>query len=96
MAAASKTKEVINTIDNPSLSRQEVVEILTNLFKESVSNAPLKLIEILADNKRLNLIEPIYFIYQDLLEKHNDQNSIEVFVAVDPGPDAKENIERKQ
>ena len=43
----------------------------------------------------MNLIEPIYFIYQDLLEKHNDQNSIEVFVAVDPGPDAKENIERK-
>ena len=95
MAAASKTKEVINTIDNPSLSRQEVLEILTNLFKETVSSAPLKLIEILADNKRLNLIEPIYFIYQDLLEKHNDQNSIEVFVAVDPGPDAKENIERK-
>ena len=81
MAAASKTEGVINTIENPSLSRQEVVDILVKLFEESVSKTSTKLVEILAENKRLNLLESIYFIYQDLLEKHNNQNSIEVFVA---------------
>ena len=92
MAAVSQTEGVINTIENPVLSRKEVVDILTNLFEESVSDTSKKLLEILAENKRLNLLEPIYDLYQDLLEKHREQNSIEVFVANEPSNDAKENI----
>ena len=95
MAAASKSKGVINTIENPVLSRQEVVDILVNLFEDSISKKSKKLLEILSENKRLNLLESIYVIYQDLLEKHNNQNSIEVFVADDPSQNAKENIEQK-
>ena len=95
MAAAAMTEGIINTIENPTLSRKEIVEILVNLFEESVSETAKKLIEILAENKRLNLLEPIYSIYQDLLEKHKEQKSIEVFVAVEPGDEAKESIEQK-
>ena len=95
MAAVSQTEGVINTIENPVLSRKEVVDILTNLFEESVSDTSKKLLEILAENKRLNLLEPIYDLYQDLLEKHREQNYIEVFVANEPSNDAKENIEKK-
>ena len=95
MAAASQTEGVKNTIENPSLSRKEVVEILVKLFEESTSDTPTKLIEILAENKRLNLLEPIYSIYQSLLEKHKEQNSIQVYVAVEPGEEAKNNIEKK-
>ena len=95
MATASQTDGVKNTIENPALSRKEVVDILTNLFEESSSDTSKKLIEILAENKRLNLLEPIYSIYQNLLEKHKEQNSIQVFVAVEPSNDAKDNIEKK-
>ena len=95
MAVAAKTEGIINTIENPTLSRKEIVEILVNLFEESISDTAKKLIEILAENKRLNLLEPIYLIYQDLLEKHKEQKSIEVFVAVEPGDEAKESIEQK-
>ena len=95
MAAAAKIEGIINTIENPTLSRKEIVEILVNLFEESVSDTAKKLIEILAENKRLNLLEPIYSIYQDLLEKHKEQKSIKVFVAVEPGDEAKESIEQK-
>ena len=95
MASVSQTEGVINTIENPVLSRKEVVDILTNLFEESVSDTSKKLLEILAENKRLNLLEPIYDLYQDLLEKHREQNSIEVFVANEPSNDAKESIEKK-
>ena len=49
----------------------------------------------MAENKRLNLFEPIYSIYQSLLEKHKEQNSIQVYVAVEPGEEAKSNIEKK-
>ena len=95
MATASKTDGVKNTIENPALSRKDVVDILNNLFVESSSDTSKKLIEILAENKRLNLLEPIYTIYQTLLEKHKEQNSIQVFVAVEPSNDAKDNIEKK-
>ena len=95
MATASKTDGVKNTIENPALSRKDVVDILIKLFEESASDTSKKLIEVLAENKRLNLLEPIYSIYQTLLEKHKEQNSIQVFVAVEPGKEAKENIEEK-
>ena len=95
MATASKTDGVKNTIENPALSRKDVVDTLNNLFEESSSDTSKKLIEILAENKRLNLLEPIYTIYQTLLEKHKEQNSIQVFVAVEPSNDAKDNIEKK-
>jgi len=95
MATASQTEGVKNTIENPALSRKEVVDILTKLFEDSSSDTSKKLIEILAENKRLNLLEPIYSIYQTLLEKHKEQNSIQVFVAVEPGNAAKDSIEKK-
>ena len=95
MATASKTEEIKSTIEDPVLSRQEVVEILTKLFDENVGKTSKKLLSILAENKRLNLLEPIYSIYQELLEKHKEQNSIEVFVATTPSDEAKEDIENK-
>ena len=95
MAIASKTDEVINTIENPVLSRQDVVTVLIKLFEESISDTSKKLIEILAENKRLNLLETIFIIYQELLEEHKEQKSVEVFVAVEPGDEAKQNIEDK-
>ena len=95
MALASKTDGVINTIENPVLSRQDVVTVLVNLFDESISDTSKKLLEILSENKRLNLLETIYIIYQELLEEHKEQKSVEVFVAVDPGEEAKQNIEDK-
>ena len=94
IAIASKTDEVINTIENPVLSRQDVVTVLVKLFEESISDTSKKLIEILAENKRLNLLETIFIIYQELLEEHKEQKSIEVLVATEPGNEAKDNIEQ--
>ena len=95
MAIASLEDGVINTIENPTLSRQEIVDILVKLFDDSISETSKKLLSILAENKRLNLLEPIFSIYQDLLEQHKRQKSVEVFVAVDPSDSTKEHIEEK-
>ena len=40
-------------------------------------------------------ITNIFSIYQDLLEQHKKQKSVEVFVAVDPSDSTKEHIEEK-
>ena len=95
IATVFKTDAIIKTIENPALSKKEIVETITKLLEESISDTSRKLLEILAENKRLNLLESIYLIFQDLLEKHNSQSSIEVFVPVDPGTEAKEAIEDK-
>jgi F-type H+-transporting ATPase subunit delta len=76
MAIASQEEGVIKTIENPVLSRKEIVDILMNLFDESVSETSKKLLSILVENKRLNLLQPIYDIYKDLLEKHKKQNQL--------------------
>ena len=60
MAIASQEEGVIKTIENPVFSRKEIVDILMNLFDESVSETSKKLLSILAENKRLNLLQPIY------------------------------------
>ena len=49
MASASKTEGVINAIENPTLSRHEVTEILVKLFEESITDTSKKLLEILAE-----------------------------------------------
>lgn len=95
MAIASQEEGVIKTIENPVFSRKEIVDILMNLFDESVSETSKKLLSILAENKRLNLLQPIYNIYKDLLEKHKKQKSVEVFVAVEPSGEAKDHIVEK-
>ena len=73
IAVASATNEVINVIESPVLSRQEVVKILFDLLDEEISEKSKKMIEILAENKRLNLLGTIYTIYQELLEEHKEQ-----------------------
>jgi len=95
MAIASESVEVTNTIENPTLSRQQLVDTLVNLFEDSITDSLKRLLSILAENKRLNLLQPIYSIYQELLENHKEQNSIEVFVATAPSEKAKEGIEQK-
>ena len=95
MAIASESVEVTNTIENPTLSRQQLVDILVNLFDESITDISKRLLSILAENKRLNLLQPIYSIYQELLQRHKEQNSIEVFVAKTPSDEAREGIEKK-
>ena len=69
MAIASESVEVTNTIENPTLSRQQLVDTLVNLFEDSITDTSKRLLAILAENKRLNLLQPIYSIYQELLER---------------------------
>ena len=74
---------------------KEISETIINLFDDTVNTSSKTLLKLLAENKRLKLISSISEIYQQLLEKHNKQKSIKVFVAKDPSEEAKINIEEK-
>ena len=84
LSAVSNTKEVSNLIEDPELSKEKIAQIIIGLAAGEISDLSNKMLELLADNKRLNLIEAIYTSYQQLLEQHSNTSSIIVNVANQP------------
>ena len=84
LSAVSNIKEVSNLIEDPELSKEKIAQIIIGLAAGEISDLSNKMLELLADNKRLNLIEAIYTSYQQLLEQHSNTSSIIVNVANQP------------
>ena len=95
LSAVSQTQEVSRLIEDPELSKEKIAQIIIGLADGEVGNLANKMLELLADNKRLNLIEAINASYQELLEQHNKTSSIVVNVANQPSEDNKNIIIKK-
>ena len=95
LSAVSQTKEIANLIQDPQLSKEQIASTIIGLADGEVGDLSNKMLELLADNKRLNLIETINVCYQELLEQHNKTSSILVNVADQPSEDNKKIIIEK-
>jgi F-type H+-transporting ATPase subunit delta len=95
LSAVSQTKEVSSLIEDPELSKEKIAQTIISLADGEVGSLANKMLELLADNKRLNLIERINTSYQELLEQHNNTSSIVVNVADQPSEDNKKVIVEK-
>ena len=95
MALISTTTEVQNLIEDPTLSKDEILKTLKGLLDGSISQISQSLLDVLADNNRLNLLETIFDIYQEILATHKDQKNVEVFVATEPSDDTLEKIKKR-
>ena len=95
LSVVSQTKEVSSLIENPELSKEKIAQTIIGLADGEVGSLSNKMLELLADNKRLNLIERINTSYQELLEQHNNTSSIVVNVADQPSEDNKKIIIEK-
>ena len=95
LSAVSQTKEVASLIQDPQLSKEKIANTIIGLADGEVGDLSNKMLELLADNKRLNLIEAINVSYQELLEQHNKTSSILVNVADQPSEDNKKIITEK-
>ena len=95
LSAVSQTQEVSRLIEDPELSKEKIAQIIIGLADGEVGNLANKMLELLADNKRLNLIEAINNSYQELIEQHNKTSSIVVNVANQPSEDNKNIIIEK-
>ena len=95
LSAVSKTQEVTRLIEDPELSKDKIAQTIIGLADGEVDKLANKMLELLADNKRLNLIEAINTSYQELLEQHNNTSSIVVNVANQPSEDNKNMIIEK-
>ena len=95
LSAVSQTKEVASLIQDPQLSKEKIANTIIGLADGEVGDLSNKMLELLADNKRLNLIQTINVSYQELLEQHNRTSSILVNVADQPSEDNKKIIIEK-
>ena len=95
LSAVSNTNEVSSLIEDPELSKEKIAQIIIGLADGEICDLSNKMLELLADNKRLNLIEAINTSYQQLLEQHSNTSSIVVNVANQPSEDNKNIIIEK-
>jgi F-type H+-transporting ATPase subunit delta len=92
LSTVSQTKEISSLIKDPELSKQEIAGTINKLMSKDVGEILKKMVELLATNKRLNLIEAIYISYKELLEQHNKTSSIIVNIATKPSKENKQMI----
>ena len=95
LSAVSQTTEVSSLIENPELSKEQIAQTIIGLADDEIGGLSIKMLELLAENKRLNLIAAINTSYQELLEQHNNTSSIVVNVADQPSEDNKQTIVEK-
>lgn len=95
MALISSTIEVKSLIEDPTLSNNEILNSLKILLEGTISKTSQSLLNVLAENNRFNLLEAIFEIYKEIVAKHKEQKSVEVFVATEPSSDTKETIKTR-
>ena len=95
LGQAIQTDQINKIIEDPELSKTDTAAKLAAVFEAELSTLTKRLIDVLAENGRLNLLNAIFEIYTELLQEHNDQSSIEVVVASEPSDESKENIINK-
>ena len=95
MALVSSTTEVKSLIEDPTLTNNEILNSLKTLLDGSISKTSQSLLNVLAENNRFNLLEAIFEIYKEIVAKHKEQKSVEVFVATEPSSDTEEKIKTR-
>ncbi|MDB3950167.1 F0F1 ATP synthase subunit delta [Gammaproteobacteria bacterium] len=95
LSAVSQTTEVSSLIEDPELSKEQIAQTIIGLADDEIGGLSIKMLELLAENKRLNLIAAINTSYQELLEQHNNTSSIVVNVADQPSEENKQTIVEK-
>ena len=90
LSAVSQTTEVSSLIEDPELSKEQIAQTIIGLADDEIGGLSIKMLELLAENKRLNLIAAINTGYQELLEQHNNTSSIVVNVADQPSEENKQ------
>jgi len=95
LSVISQTKKVSSLIEDPELSKEKISQIIIGLVEDEIGDLSKKMLELFAENKRLNLIGAVNTSYQELLEQHNKTSSIVVNVANQPSEDNKKIIIEK-
>ena len=68
LGQAIQTDQINKIIEDPELSKTDTAAKLAAVFEAELSALTKRLIDVLAENGRLNLLNAIFEIYQELLQ----------------------------
>ena len=78
-----KHKEVGALISSPELSKKEILTKLFSLLQKEVNSLVRNLLSTLSANDRLEALEEIFRIYDQLLSDHYNKQNIDVVMPVE-------------
>ena len=76
-------------LENPLISPNDKKEIIYKIFGESFDFQIINLLNLLADNKRLKLLETVYYCYEKDYEKYRGISRVEIISAVEMNKESK-------
>lgn len=75
--------------ENPLISANDKKDIIYKVFGKEFDLQIINLLNLLADNKRLNLVETVYYTYEKAYEEYKNISRIKVVSAVIPNNESK-------
>ena len=77
LSEAYSDSSINKLIESPE-EKSVIVSTIKGLFSNQPTKLTENLLDVLGENDRLNLLEAVAEIYEDLMLKHNESNVIEV------------------
>ncbi len=77
LSEACSDSNINKLIESPE-EKSAIVSTLKSLFSNQPTKLTENLLDVLGENDRLNLLEAVAEIYEDLMLKHNESKVIEV------------------
>lgn len=89
---ASGSQDLVNVLENPSISDETKYSIINEVFKNHVDKKIIDFIKILIEKKRFNEFNGIVEAYSVELDKINNIKRVEVISAIDLNDETKKRI----
>ena len=80
--------------ENPLISANDKKEIIYKIFGKDFDLQIINLLNLLADNKRLELVDTVYYCFENLYEKMSNIKRITVTSAIELNSDSKKRLEK--
>ena len=93
-AIIKNSNDLKTFFENPLVSANDKKEIIYKIFGENFDLQIINILNILADNKRMGLIDTIYYCFENLYEKDNDIRRIIVTSAIELNTESKKRLEK--
>lgn len=86
------SKDLKLFFENPLISVNDKKEIIYKVFGKNFDLQIINLLNMLADNKKLNLLETIYYCFEKLYEKSNEILRVRIISAVEMNSESKSRL----
>ncbi|MBQ7450717.1 ATP synthase F1 subunit delta [bacterium] len=90
----NNTPNLKEFFNNPLISTNDKKEIIYKIFYKDVDLQIINILNLLSDNKRLNLLETVYYCFEQSYEKINSVQKVSIESAVPLNNESKKRLQK--